>query len=376
LTSLALPRSTRGRRLARSRLPVALAVLAGAAVFGAASTARSASPPATSTSRTATVAQGVVQSTVSGSGNLEPATQQDLSFSTAGEITKVYVAEGDHVSEGQALARLQPTDTSLATTWLRAPVPGTIATIGVAVGDTVSGTTAADTSTGTSSGSATGTTASTGTTPAFTLVQLSQYQMSVSLSESDVGKVKSGQMATVTVSATGEKLAARVTQVGVLASSSSSSSSSSAPSTTSSSSSTAVSYPVTLRLTQTGTGLKPGMTASADIVTGQSTGLTVPTQALHGSTVTVVANGVSTTRRVQTGVAGDSTTEIVSGLKAGDKVLVTSTSAAAGASASASPSGLPSAAGGQRPGGFGAGGGMAPGGAGAIGGGGGPRLGG
>jgi macrolide-specific efflux system membrane fusion protein len=374
LTSLALPRSTRGRRLARSRLPVALAVLAGAAVFGAASTARSASPPATSTSRTVAVAQGVVQSTVSGSGNLEPATQQDLSFSTAGEITKVYVAEGDHVAEGQALARVQPTDTSQAVTWLRAPYPATIATVGVAVGDTVSAAdtstaTSTGTSTGTTSGSATGTTVSTATTPAFTLVQLSQYQMSVSLSESDVGKVKAGQMATVTVSATGEKLAARVTQVGVLASSSSSSS----QSTTSSSSSTAVSYPVTLRLTQTGTGLKPGMTASADIVTGQSTGLTVPTQALHGSTVTVVANGVSTTRRVQTGVAGDSTTEIVSGLKAGDKVLVTSTSAAAGAgaSASASQTGQSPALGGQRPGGFGgAAGGGVPSGAGGFGGGG------
>ena len=78
------------------------------------------------------------------------------------------------------------------------------------------------------------------------------------------------------------------------------------------------------------------MTASADIVTSQSTGLTVPTQALRGSTVTVVSGTTQTPTRVQTGVTGDSMTQIISGLKAGDKVLVTSTSAAAGAASSGS----------------------------------------
>ena len=44
----------------------------------------------------------------------------------------------------------------------------------------------------------------------------SSYDLAVSLSESDIGKVKNGQMATVTVSATGKELAARVVDVGVL----------------------------------------------------------------------------------------------------------------------------------------------------------------
>src|SRR5262249_8563887 len=134
------------------------------------------------------------------------------------------------------------------------------------------------------------------------------------------------QLATVTVSATGEQLAAKVIRVGVL-------SSSSASSSTTTQASSAVAYPVTLRLTQHSAKLKPGMTASADIVTAQSSGLTIPTQALRGTTVTLSGG---TTTRVTTGVAGDSTTEITSGLKAGDKVVITSTSAAA--SASASPS--------------------------------------
>ena len=60
---------------------------------------------------------------------------------------------------------------------------------------------------------------------------------------------------------------------------------------------------MTLRLTQSSDALKPGMSASADIVTAQSTGLTVPTQALRGSTVTLATGA---TKQVKTGIAGDS----------------------------------------------------------------------
>ncbi|HEY7621878.1 MAG TPA: hypothetical protein VH834_19035 [Solirubrobacteraceae bacterium] len=148
--------------------------------------------------------------------------------------------------------------------------------------------------------------------------------MDVSLSESDIGSVKVGQAATVTVNAaSGEEFAAHVTHIGVLSSSSSGGSSSSA-----------VSYPVTLTLDQTGRHLKAGMSATADIVTSQVTGIAVPSQAVSGSTITVVANGKQTTRQVQTGVVGDSTTQIVSGLKAGETIVVRSTSAAAGAAGS------------------------------------------
>ena len=42
------------------------------------------------------------------------------------------------------------------------------------------------------------------------------------------------------------------------------------------------------------------------------------------------ADGTRTTQLVQTGVVGDATTQIVSGLKLGDKVVVRSTAAALG----------------------------------------------
>jgi multidrug efflux pump subunit AcrA (membrane-fusion protein) len=289
--------------LRRTRLAYFLAIVAAASVAGAAALVGGGDgATAMTTSRTVTVSNGVVQSTVSGSGNLAPLKQSELSFDQAGEITRVYVAEGEHVDAGEALLRLQPADETQAVTWIRAPFSGTVASLGVEQGDTVAGATAADAE------------------AQVTLAKLSKYNLEVSLSESDIGKVEVGQMATVTVSATGDEYAATVTEVGVLAASDSASSG-------------AVSYPVTLALTQSGAGLKPGMTASADIVTSQARGLTVPTQALRGETVTVVEGTTQTPTRVQTGVAGDATTQIVSGLKAGDKVLVTSTSAAAGASA-------------------------------------------
>jgi hypothetical protein len=53
--------------------------------------------------------------------------------------------------------------------------------------------------------------------------------------------------------------------------------------------------------------------------------------------VTVEANdGARTTQQVQTGVVGDATTQIVSGLKVGEKVVVRSVAATAGATATGS----------------------------------------
>jgi hypothetical protein len=150
----------------------------------------------------------------------------------------------------------------------------------------------------------------------------------VSLSESDINSVKVGQQATVTVNAaSGEEVAGKVIDIGVLSSSSSTSGTASA-----------VSYPVTIALTQTTKGLRAGMSATAEIVTSQASGVVVPSQALQGSSVTVVKNGKRTTQRVQTGVAGDSATQVISGLDAGDQVVVTSASATAGANATGSTS--------------------------------------
>ena len=132
-------------------------------------------------------------------------------------------------------------------------------------------------------------------------------QLVVALSESEIGHVHVGQIATVTVEALeGHKLAAHVTEVAILPTSSSG----------------VVSYDVTFQLDQTEAGLKPGMSATAEVVVSQAEGVNVPTSAISGGSVTVIENGKQVRRRVATGLAGNSSTIILSGLQAGEKVLL------------------------------------------------------
>ena len=104
----------------------------------------------------------------------------------------------------------------------------------------------------------------------FTIAEdLTQMEVEVSVDEADVGQVKEGQSANFAVDAfPGRTFPARVTRVNVGSNaSSSSSSSSSGSSTTSSTSGTVVAYTAVLAVDNKDETLRPGMTATADIVT-------------------------------------------------------------------------------------------------------------
>ena len=93
--------------------------------------------------------------------------------------------------------------------------------------------------------------------------------MTVAFSESDISKVKVGQPATVTLDALpGVELAAHV---------------SSDLAGRYDLSSGVVSYNATLTLDQNDSQVKPGMSASASVITGQASGVTVPNAAVTGS---------------------------------------------------------------------------------------------
>src|SRR4051812_46847804 len=96
------PRASRRRPGALTALLVAVA---GAAVAVAVLSLESA-PSTLVSERTVTVAKGVIQTVVSGSGNLAPAKQVDVDFATSGKITEVYTKAGAHVSKGELLARI------------------------------------------------------------------------------------------------------------------------------------------------------------------------------------------------------------------------------------------------------------------------------
>ena len=196
-------------------------------------------------------------------------------------------------------------------TKLYAPESGTIVTLSGEVGETVSatGTTKGSPSSSSSSSStastgssdetgATGSTSSTssaGSTGSSSssfavLTNLRSLQLVVALSAAEIGSVKDGQIATVTVEALeGRKLAAHVVEVATLPSGDS----------------TVVSYDVTFKLDQTVAALKPGMSGTAEVVVKQAEGVNVPSEAISGDSVTVVKNGKEQRRTVLTGLAGE-----------------------------------------------------------------------
>jgi multidrug efflux pump subunit AcrA (membrane-fusion protein) len=469
-------------RTGRPWLNYLLGLLCIGAVVAAILVVGPASGSQTTVTRTAKAAEGVVQSTVSGSGNLAAASQLNLGFKTSGTVTDIYVTQGEYVTEGRLLATLDPQsaevtleqaraallsaeatlakeeetdgegsgssgatarasampnrstantapsnstagqheaketktteetketkptisaitreaniasaraavksdqltvqsdEQAVANTKLYAPESGTIVSLSGQVGEVVSanGTTRASSASSTGSGSSGSGGAATGGTGAArsaatgassssssssstdsssssafaVLSDLSSMQLVVALSESEIGHVKVGQIATVTVEALeGRKLAAHVSEVATL----------------STSSSGVVSYDVTFALEQMEAGLKPGMSATAEVVVKQAEGVNVPTSAISAGSVTVVRNGKDVRQRVVAGLAGNTSTIVLNGLKAGETVVLpaaTSTS-----SATSLTSRLASRLGG---GGGGGGGGIGAGGAGFGGGG-------
>ena len=182
--------------------------------------------------------------------------------------------------------------------------------------------------------------------------------MTVAFSESDISKLKTGQTATVTFDALpGVELGAHITQISDVGTSSNG----------------VVSYNATITLDQHDSQVKPGMSASAQVIISQAQGVTVPNAAVTGAgslgTVNVMNNGKTSTQQVVVGLRGDSRTQIISGLRAGQQLVITITLPAI-SSATSSPTGASGTGtlgggrfGGAGAGAFGGGGGLGGGGA-------------
>ncbi len=140
----------------------------------------------------------------------------------------------------------------------------------------------------------------------FTIAEdLTKMEVEVAVDEADVGQVKEGQAANFAVDAfPGRSFPARVTRVNVgsNASSSASSSSASGSSTAASTSGTVVAYTAVLAVDNKDETLRPGMTATADIVTQQlSNVLLVPNAALRFKPSTGAGQGGGITSQIVPG---------------------------------------------------------------------------
>jgi multidrug efflux pump subunit AcrA (membrane-fusion protein) len=217
-----------------------------------------------------------------------------------------------------ATATVATAQSNLNAATLDAPLDGVITSLTAQAGDNVSPATVssgAEAPGSTAPLPSSGTGASSGSTGFMTLMSDKAFQTVVSFAESDAAKVAGGQTGTVTFDA----LSGLSIPIHVLAVAGSSTVTSNV-----------VNYYVTLTLDSLDDRLKPGLTTNATVVTARAANvLVVQNSAITHrgtlATVNLLQNGKQVVTQVETGVVGSATTEIVSGLKAGDKVVLPTT---------------------------------------------------
>lgn len=236
-------------------------------------------------------------------------------------------------------------------TTLTAPFAGTITAVNKTVGDSVgSGSSAVGSNGGATTASSSSTSAGTTSSSSSSIVTLTNFdslEIKAGFSESNMGKLKVGQTVNLTYDAL-----ANENETGTIERIDSSSTTVN----------NVVTYYVYATIKDPSDSVRPGMTATAQVVVDSRDNVlylsnsAVTAGGSNQATVQVVKDGVTTPTTVTVGLKGDDTTEIVSGLRQGDKVQV------ANSSTSSSGTGFPNLGGGGL-GGRGLGGGAVPGGA-------------
>ncbi|HEY1592636.1 MAG TPA: biotin/lipoyl-binding protein, partial [Solirubrobacteraceae bacterium] len=251
---------------------------------------------------------GVVQSTVTGSGNIEAGTSDDLNFQTSGALSALDVKVGQHVNKGQLLATLDPTNAQLALDQAESQL--TAAQDQLSSAESGSSTTASSSSGGSSSSSS-GSSSTSSTTSASSIATaqaaVDTAQANVNTAQTALNNTKlyapiSGTVASVASLSTGDSVSAGSTggtsgaSTGSTSGSSSGSSTSTAGSLGSSSSGT--------------TGTSSSSTSSSPFV-----------QIVNTSTMTMtVSFSESDVNKLKVGQAATVTPDALSGVQLGAHV--------------------------------------------------------
>jgi membrane fusion protein, macrolide-specific efflux system len=338
---------------------------------------------AAATSNVITVNTGTIRQSVSASGTVAPANQENLNFSVSGQVTKVSVSAGQRVKKGQTLATVNSaslsaavaqaeatvasdqarvdddnsngaTDTQIAadkaaltaaknelntakqqldSATLTSPIDGIVASVNLTVGQSVSGSSSNNGSNGNNgnngnnngnngnnngndgnnNGNDNGNNGNNGSSdPQILVIGTSSWIANATVDANSVGLIKVGNQAQLTVTGVSDPVYGTIASIGLV----------------SSSSSGTASYPVVINVTGTPSGMHDGADVSATLIYKQlSNVLVVPTLALHhdasgGTYVEQVKNGKTVHITVQPGLESGGQTQIVSGLSAGDRIVV------------------------------------------------------
>jgi macrolide-specific efflux system membrane fusion protein len=311
--------------------------------------------------------------------------------------------DSDESSVTSAESSLSTAQTNLNDASLTSTIAGTVASVDLTVGQQVTGTGSGSTGSTGSSG-ATGATGASGATGSSTpsssssstgtastsgqivVIGTDSYIVNTTVDDTQIGQISDGDQVDISLSGSTSSTGGTAAAGGAFGAAAATGGSSTAASASStaygtvgsisligSQSSDVTTFPVVVDVTGNPSGLYAGATADVSIIVKQLSDVTeVPTNAISytsggQATVTEVANGNHVVTNVTVGEAENGETQILSGVKSGDKVLEREVSFKAPGGGSAGLFGGT----GTRTGGFGGAGGFPGGGGGFTGGGGG-----
>lgn len=260
--------------------------------------------------------------------------QAQLSSDQSAGASSAQVAS-DQASVDSAQSQVTSAQTALSEATLTSTIAGTVASVGLTVGQQVSGSGSSSgpaAGTGSSGGAASGaagaasgaaagasssatSSSSSGSSSAsaqIVVVSTGSYIVDTTVGSTQIGQLKLGDQATVTVSGSTIPVYGTVGSIGLLA-------------TTTSGVST---FPVVIDVTGSPTGLYGGSSATVSIITEELQGVVVvPTTAVqysgNSTTVTLDSDGSKVTRNVTIGASSGGDTQVTGGLSVGDKIYVT-----------------------------------------------------
>ena len=276
------------------------------------------------------------------------ASDEDASASTS-------QIDSDQAAVTSAESSLSTAQTNLSDASLTSTIGGTVASVNLTVGQEVTGTGSGGGS-GTGSSGSNGATGSSGSSAAnssaasstgsgstsgqIVVIGTDSYIVNTTVDDTQIGQITDGDQVNISLSGSGSSSSAAGTGARAGAGAGAGGSASTAAATSSaiygtvgsisligSQSSDVTTFPVVVNVTGTPTGLYAGASADVSIIVKQLSNVTeVPTAAISytsagQATVTRVVNGSHVVTNVTLGDAENGETQILSGVKSGDKVL-------------------------------------------------------
>ena len=300
---------------------------------------------------TGLVQKGTVSSTISSTGNIQSGKTFNGVFKVSGRIIEIYVNVGDTVKVGQKLMKID--DTTLRNTLAQSEsqlnqannnlsnlyLKGGRSTTYLDIAnqeesvktaqlkyntdlENLNNATLVSTVDGIVSSIVGGIGDQTGSAASVTVIDPKQFYVNVTAGEIDSGKLKIGMLAQLEFDALGGKqYVGKITMIDV----------------TPTIQSNVVSYSVRVSITAVDSDLKLGLSATATIdIASKEEVLYVTNSAIKslGSQkyVQILENGLPTNMNVTIGLVGDTTTEIVEGLKEGDSIITSTVSSSTSSS--------------------------------------------